>query len=342
VRVVVHYDVPDALENYYQEAGRAGRDEKRAYAVLLYNESEIKDLAQQADIRYPAFAEVKKVYKAFMNYLQLPAGSGEGLFFDFDINDFVKKFGLDIYTANYSLKILEQEGIITYSEQFFLPSTVVFTANKSELEEFEKSFPDAGVVIKGLLRSYEGIFDNPVSIFENQLAKFIKVEADELKSSLKKLHQSGILAYSPQKDKPQVQFLQNRIKTEDLKINETDVQKRKFYFEQRAAAMITYVTRHTVCRRRMIGNYFNDPGITPCGICDNCIHEKELVITRNEFDNIIDTIDKVLIKNALSMDQLLQSFAPAKKNKVWKIVNYLQSEDKININEQGFISRKVI
>lgn len=340
VRAVVHYDVPDAIENYYQEAGRAGRDNKRAYAVLLYNDNELKDLAQQGDIRYPALETVKKVYQALMNYLQLPAGSGEGLFFDFDINDFAKKFNLDIYATNYSLKILEQEGIFNYSEQFFLPSTVVFTSDKSELEEFEKSFPSESLVIRGLLRSYEGIFDYPSTINERQLAKFTKFSEAGVKEVLKKLNQSGILDYVPQKDKPQLQFLQNRMQTDDLIINEAILQKRKSDFEQRTDAMINYVTVGTVCRSKMIGNYFNDLSIASCGICDNCINEKELVISHAEFDNIKDIIDKSLIKNTLSMDQLLKSFAPAKKNKVWKVVNFLQSEDKLVVNGQGVISKR--
>jgi ATP-dependent DNA helicase RecQ len=340
VRVVVHYDIPDALENYYQEAGRAGRDGKRAYAVLLYNDAELKDLAKQADIRYPELAEVKKVYQALMNYLQLPAGSGEGLFFDFDINDFVKKFGLNIYNTNYSLKILEQEGVFSYNDQFFLPSTVEFTTTRPGLEEFEKSFPLDSYLVKGLLRSYEGIFDNPTSISEYQLAKFLKSNIDDVRSGLKKLHHAGILEYSPQKDKPQLQFLQNRVQTEDLMINTAMLQKRKSNFEKRATAMIDYVKCQSRCRSKMIGNYFNDLKIIPCGICDNCINEKQLKITRTEFENIIDIIDKVLLKNALSMDQLLKSFAPARKNKVWKVVNYLQAEDKLSITEQGYITKK--
>ena len=342
VRVVVHYEVPDAMENYYQEAGRAGRDEQRAYAVLLYNDSELKDLSKQADIRYPEFTEVKKVYQALMNYLQLPAASGEGVLFDFDLNDFVKKFGLNIYTTNYSLKILEQEGIFSYNEQFFLPSTVQFTTDKKDLDEFEKSYPLQSTLIKGLLRSYEGIFDNPTSINESQLARFIGCDVTDVKSGLANLHQMGILEYSPQKDKPQLQFLQDRAPTEDLRINLVMLQKMKSNFEKRAVAMINYVTSLTTCRSKMIGNYFDDDSMTNCGICDNCINEKQLVISRTEFDNIIDIIDKVLIKNALSMDQLLQSFAPGRKNKVWKVVNFLQAEDRININEQGYISKKKV
>src|SRR5664279_2499786 len=126
VRTVIHYDVPDALENYYQEAGRAGRDEKKAYAVLFFNEQEIADLKKQSEIRFPGTQTIKNIYGSLVNYFQLPSGAGEGLSFDFDINDFVKKFKLDVFTVNSVLKIFEQEEFISYSDQFFSPSTVVF------------------------------------------------------------------------------------------------------------------------------------------------------------------------------------------------------------------------
>src|SRR5450755_534882 len=164
VRTVIHYDVPDALENYYQEAGRAGRDGKKAYAVLFFNEQEIADLKKQSEIRFPDTQTIKNIYSSLVNYFQLPSGAGEGLSFDFDINDFVKKFKLDAFAVNNVLKIFEQEELINYSEQFFSPSTVVFTTERKEMELFEKTYPQYNPLIKGLLRSYEGVFDYPCSI----------------------------------------------------------------------------------------------------------------------------------------------------------------------------------
>ena len=138
VRTVIHYDVPDALENYYQEAGRAGRDEKKAYAVLFFNEQEISDLKKQSAIRFPDMQKIKNIYSSLVNYFQLPSGAGEGLSFDFDINDFVKKFKLDAFAVNSVLKILEQEEFISYNEQFFSPSTVVFTTEKQNWNYLKK------------------------------------------------------------------------------------------------------------------------------------------------------------------------------------------------------------
>jgi ATP-dependent DNA helicase RecQ len=334
VRVVIHYDVPDALENYYQEAGRAGRDEKRAYAVLLFYERELIDLEQHSAIRYPSFEDVKNVYKALVNFLQVPAGSGEGLYFDFDINDFVKKFNLNIHTAIYSLKILGEEDVISYNEQLFIPSTVVFTLDKDELFQFEKNNSEFNDTIKGLLRSYEGILDYPANISESQLAGFIKISESEVVTHLRKLHAYGVIDYISPKDKPQISFLHNRVKTEDLTINLTNISKRKLAFEKRAQAMISYVQKMT-CRSKMIGNYFNDMTIKPCGICDNCINEKTLAISQEEFKNIGVQILNLLGNTSLTIQDILPQLAMFKRNKVWKVLNYLQSENKIRVNKEG-------
>ncbi|MFI5188529.1 MAG: RecQ family ATP-dependent DNA helicase, partial [Chitinophagales bacterium] len=233
VRVVIHADAPDCLENYYQEAGRAGRDGKRSYAVLLYGEKDIKELEDSIRLRYPSIEEIRQVYQSVSNYLQIPSGSGQGQYYDFDITDFIKKFKLNSHTVLYSLKALEQDEWLSFNEQVFLPSTVQFITNKEQLYQFEKDHPLLEPLIKTLLRAYEGIFGYPVSISENVLAYLLKKDRDEVKKELAQLHRYRLIEYIPQKDTPQVFFLRNRIKAENISINIEDFNKRKERFISR-------------------------------------------------------------------------------------------------------------
>ncbi len=340
VRTVIHYDVPDALENYYQEAGRAGRDGKKSYAILFFTEQEINDLKKQSFKRFPDLPTIKKIYASLVNYLQLPSGSGEDLSFDFDINDFVKKFKVDAFTLNSVLKILEQEELISYSDQFFSPSVVVFTTEKAEMELFEKNYPQYDPVIKGLLRSYEGIFDYPSAIDESHLSKFISTKKEKIIADLFEIKKIGIIDYTPQKENPQIKFLENRVNTSDLIINQKNIQKRKYAFEKRLHAIIEYIRNEHSCRSKMIAAYFNDLNVKRCGICDNCLKEKNITITKEEFEKIKEGIKTSISTRPLNLKQLLPEMHSFKQNKIMKILNFLQEENIVSITEDGFIKMK--
>jgi len=337
VRTVVHHSIPDCLENYYQEAGRAGRDGKRAYAVLLYNTKESDDLQSQADIRYPSAEEIKKVYSAVMNFLQIAAGSGEGTSYDFDIATFSEAFKINIFTANYVLKTLEQESVLSYNEAFFKPSTIVFTVERSQLEDIEKLHPTLEPIIKGLLRSYEGIFDFPSIVLETQLAKFVKMNIEVVKRSLLQLRQLGIIDYTPQKEKPQLTLLQNRMYADSFKIDLVNYHKRKANFERRIKAIGNYVNSANICRSQFIASYFNDTAAKKCGICDNCINERNINLTTEELDAIMEHIFQLVKIAPQPVEELLKRLAGIKKEKLWKVINYLQSEKKLATNSNGDI-----
>ena len=340
VRAVVHIDTPDCIENYYQEAGRAGRDGKKAYAVLLYNEKDIEELLKLEKIRYPTVEHIKKVYEAVCNYLHIPVYGGDEEYYDFDMSDCIKNYKLEPQTTFYALKSLEQENKIALNGQVFIPASVQFIADRTNLVEFEKIFPALSPTIKTLLRTYEGIFDYPASVSVLQLVKLMKTDPEEIKKNLLLLHQHHIIEYHPQKDSPQIYFLNARVKTEDLHINEKNLHARKEIFRKRVNSFIDFIKNHTACRSRYIGYYFGDKEIKVCGICDNCLRLKKIDLTKIDFEIIRKDLLGKIKKNALHSNELLKDYAGSKKEKAWKIIEFLQAENKIEMDKNGIFKLK--
>ncbi len=329
VRAVVHFDITDCIENYYQEAGRAGRDGKRAYAVLLYDQKELDDLLVKITLRYPPAGEIKKTYTALMNYLQVAAGSGEGISFDFDIAIFATNFKLNILQASYCIQAMAQEELLTYNEIFFKPSVAEFTVSKNDLAEFEKQHPEMDNIVKGLLRTYEGIFDYTCSVYESLLAKFLKLPVPEIIANLKKLHQYHIIKYDPVSEKPQIFLLKNRMYADDFKMDNKKIEQRRDHFEERVQAITKFVNNKKLCRSKIIASYFGDNNIPDCKICDNCIDNKTAKLSVEMFQELSNKILALLQNGHLPINRLIKTLKPAKETDIWKVIDYLTAENVI-------------
>ena len=339
VRVVVHMDAPDCLENYYQEAGRCGRDGKKAYAVLLYQEKDVEELQDLHVTRYPTFEIIKAVYEALVNYLQIPVNTGQDRSFNFRFDDFVRNFGLNVHQALYSLQALESDGWISYNEKNYLPSTLGFTTSKERLYDFYRSHPEHEELLTTLLRTYEGIYDFPVFIAERTIANLLRQNEQKIKESLQRIASFGLIQYTPQNDEPQIFFRKNRVATRDLQIDLKLYQQRKESFVQRVKTMVAYL-KANACRSAFIGRYFGDEAATECGICDTCLSKKQRDFTAEEFASIASAIRLQLDQQPITTEQLLTALSSIKREKTWKVLQFLQSEKKIAVSSEGFLQNK--
>jgi ATP-dependent DNA helicase RecQ len=215
-----------------------------------------------------------------------------------------------------------------------------FITGKNELYEFERTHPQLEPLIKSLLRAYEGIFDHSTFISELLLTRLLKKSFEEIKLQLAQLHQYGIVEYLPQKDKPQILLLRNRVKAEDLTIQIPAYNLRKEKFQLRVKEMIHYVKEDGDCRSRMIGYYFGDVAIKACGVCDNCLRKKAISISKEEFDLLHHRILNLVKYESLPGRDLLSKLGDVKKEKAWKVIEFLQAENKIEMDQQGRVKLK--
>lgn len=294
VRAVIHFDLPDSLEAYYQEAGRAGRDERNAFAVLLYGESDIIRTRENFVRSFPSVENLKRVYQSLANYYKLAVGSSQWQSFDFKIDAFSKTYKLNAFDTFYSIKKLEENGLILLNESFFKPSVVMFSLNHEQLYRYCIANLKMEPLIKGMLRLYGGeIYTEFVKVNESDLAQLLKSSVREVQKNLSFLHKNEILIYDPIKEKPQLTFLTPRIDSSKVIVNKKEFDRRREVINEKMEKMISYAKERRQCRTRIFQEYFNETSYLNCGVCDRCIQEKK----QNSEQNDLAQIVKIILSN---------------------------------------------
>ncbi|HOX83849.1 MAG TPA: ATP-dependent DNA helicase RecQ [Chryseolinea sp.] len=310
VRTVVHIDLPENIESYYQEAGRAGRDGLRSYAAILFHDADVVNLKLKVAQSQPEPAFLKTIYQSLANYFQLAVGSSAGESYDFELQAFCDRFKYhspDVYAA---LRKLEEEGLILFNESFYRPSQLRICFDKGALYQFQVANAIFDPMIKMLLRLYGGeLFTEFVIISESDLAKAMKMKYSELVKALLHLQQLGVVEYQPVKDKPQVTFVLARQDADHLPLNYARLAARKKLIEDKMNSMVSYVSSDHQCRMQVMQEYFNEDTFKTCGICDVCINKRKSE-SGEGFDDIKQEVLTVIRMKSVTVEQLEDEIAP--------------------------------
>ncbi|MBC6109363.1 ATP-dependent DNA helicase RecQ [Pedobacter fastidiosus] len=328
VRTVVHLDLPESLEAYYQEAGRAGRDEKRSYAVLLANKSDVLSLEARYINSFPSSDDIRKTYHYLGNYFQLAFGAGEGLTFTFDIADFCKRFNISVLKTISALKFLEHDGYITLSESVFLPSRMMFIVNHEDVYRFQIENKAYDSVIKTILRSHGGAFDGFVKINEGDLAKKIGMSYKDVIALLNKLQAMEMLTYIQQTDQPQLQYVRPRVDMDHFDVDFKYLELRKEIMLKQISAVVAYASSN-ICRSIQLLSYFDEHNPSKCGVCDVCLAEKRAENENQINDQLDFEIISLLQQQPLSLDDLVTNIKIGTENDRIEAIRELLDAGKI-------------
>lgn len=335
VRVVIHADVPDSPEAYFQEAGRAGRDGMKAYAVLLFCARDKITLKQRVSDTFPEKSYIRKIYEDINFYYQMAMGDGRGCTFAFNIDEFCRNFKHFPVQTDSALKILTRAGYLEYTDEQDNASRIMFTITKEELYRIREQSEDTEKLIRILLRSYTGLFTDYAYISEDNLSTRSGLSKQQIYETLLSLSRQHILHYIPAKKTPYIIYTRERQETERVYLSKEVYEDRKESYVQRINAMIEYAESENRCRSRMLLRYFGEKNEHNCGQCDICLQQHQSGLKSGEFESISQQLQALLKENPLSLQEIKDKMQ-VPENHLIKVVSYLVSEEIIR-QENGYL-----
>ena len=335
VRVVIHMDLPDCIEAYFQEAGRAGRDEKQAYAVLLCENADIIEARKNLSQTFPELSTIRSVYQALGNYFQIPVGSGRDEMFDMDLSAFASEYKFRPLIAYNAMKFLEKEGYLMLSDAMHRPSRIYVKADKETLYRFQVENEFYDLLLKTILRSYTGVMTEFVGFSEAELARRTGLTAENLVMHLKRLEKMKIIDYTPASDKPQLVYLDERLDGKDIRISPVYYQDRLKEASRRLEAMICYAESIKKCRSQILLEYFGEKSTKRCGRCDICLERNKLGLNEMEFDGIVKIIKPILKSGPADAEHLVNAAAEFHEDKVILVLRFLIDNGKVKKDAGG-------
>ena len=334
VRLVIHMDLPDSIEAYFQEAGRAGRDLKPSEAFLLVSPADIQKLQDNLTQSFPELDRIKLIYNALGNYFKIPVGAGENVSYPFVLTGFANRYGFNVVEVFHTLKILEKEGFLVLSDSFDEPSKVMVKASRDDIYGFQVNNPQYGELIKCMLRSLPGVMTDFVKINEETLAKKTGLTAEKVQEQLKKLESYNFLSYAPRNDKPQILFLSEFVDTKHFGLSKENYYDRKKDAEERVKAVVDFVNNDRECRSVQLLRYFNEKTKKTCGRCDVC--QRQAVVP---YDSIEEKLRTVMGEEELPVKEVLSRCDEFDESQVLDAIRFLVDNGVLQVEDDGMVKR---